>query len=142
MLEFLKAKQTRLIAEVEGIQKTILGIQAYVGDNDIIDESGFSGSATSEAEKAGTDDKTLNRRRPRSEISMRCREAMHAQTAPWASIALRAYLDTRYPAISIKISKQRLSQEIYAARTAGIIKCHTKALKGGPTTYVTIPPTN
>jgi hypothetical protein len=149
VLERLKAKEIQLLNELDELRRTIRGVQIHVAEEDIGGDGFTSTGATAKAaneQTSSTDAKSSSkpakRKKRRSEISASCQEAMYSQTAPWESIALRAYLDTRHPAVSAKISNARLSQEIYAARKAGIIKHHTKAPKGGAHTYVTIhPPT-
>lgn len=66
------------------------------------------------------------------------RAAIIAQTTHWKAIDIRAYLDTHFPALSVKISGARLSQEIYSARLAGLAKHSNKGPAGSSHEYMTI----
>lgn len=132
----LRAKEGILTEALDALRKTIKGVELHVEDEEEIPpKSGKAHAAfNGGAPKNAPAELITGRRGTRRAV----RTAITEQTGVWKSIALRAYLDTHFPALSPKITNARLSQEIYAARIDGIIKYHVKSPAGGAHSYMTI----
>jgi hypothetical protein len=69
-------------------------------------------------------------------ISGVVKEAALSQTKPFTKVDIEAYIATRYPAL--KVDTNRISQELYALRKAGVTKFHLQGKKGTSHTYVLV----